>query len=100
MEREIVGVDSSSEEKPEREGLSGSLASPFRAWLLFVTSVKQHRNITTQTYKQTHLTKISWLVSWYFKPSQPQRIISGLRETFIDRYIVESTNKAERRPEE
>ena len=35
-----------------------------------------------------------------FKPSQPQRIISGLRETFIKRYIVERTNKTEMRPEE
>ena len=39
-------------------------------------------------------------VSWCFKPSQPQRIISGLRETFIKRYEVERTNKAEIRPEE
>ena len=35
-----------------------------------------------------------------FEPSQPQRIISGLRETFIKRYMVERTNKAELRPEE
>ena len=41
-----------------------------------------------------------WLVSWCFKPSQPQRIISGLRETFMKRYLVERTNKAELRPEE
>ena len=40
------------------------------------------------------------LVSWCFKPSQPQRIVSGLREIFIKRYIVERTNKAEIRPEE
>ena len=40
------------------------------------------------------------LVSWCIKPSQPQRIISGLKETFIKRYIVERTNKAEIRPEE
>ena len=40
------------------------------------------------------------LVSWCFKPSQPQRIISGLRETFIKRYKVERTYKAEIRPEE
>ena len=40
------------------------------------------------------------MVSWCFKPSQPQRIISGLRETFIKRFIVERTNKAEIRPEE
>ena len=26
-------------------------------------------------------------VSWCFKPSQPQRIISGLKEIFIKRYI-------------
>ena len=40
------------------------------------------------------------IVSWCFKPGQPQRIISGLRETFIKRYKVERTNKAEIRPEE
>ena len=33
-------------------------------------------------------------------PSQPQRTIPGLRETFIKRYIVERTNKAEIRTEE
>ena len=45
--------------------------------------------------------KVSQLVSWFFKPSQPQRIISGLKKTFINRYnIVERTNKAEIRPEE
>ena len=41
------------------------------------------------------------IVSWCFKPSQPQRILSGLRETFIKRYIhiVDRTNKAELRSE-
>ena len=43
---------------------------------------------------------VSELVSWCFKPSQPQRIISGLKETFIKRYTVERTNKEEIRPEE
>ena len=33
-------------------------------------------------------------------PSQPQRIISELQETFIKSYIVERTNKAEIRREE
>ena len=41
-----------------------------------------------------------YLVSWRFKPSQPQRIISGRTETFITRYVVDRTNKAEIRPEE
>ena len=40
------------------------------------------------------------LVSWCFKPSQPQRIISGMRETFIMKYAVERTIKAEIRLEE
>ena len=35
------------------------------------------------------------VTSWCFKPSQPQRITSGLRETFITRCIVERTNKAD-----
>ena len=38
-------------------------------------------------------------VIWCFKTSQPRRIIPGLRETFVNRYIVERTNKAEIRPE-
>ena len=40
------------------------------------------------------------LVSRYFKPSQPQRIISGLRETSTERYIAEKTNNSEIGPEE
>ena len=40
------------------------------------------------------------LVSWCFEPSQPQRIISGLRKTVIKRCIVERTNEAEIRLEE
>ena len=43
---------------------------------------------------------IGWLVSWCFKPSQPQRIITGLREISIKRYIVAMTYMAEIRPEE
>ena len=43
---------------------------------------------------------VSELVSWCFEPSQPQRIVSRLRETFIQRYIVERTNKAEIKPQE
>ena len=40
------------------------------------------------------------LVNWCFELSQPLGIISGLTETFIKRYIVQWTNKAEIRPEE
>ena len=43
---------------------------------------------------------MEWLVSWCFKPSQSQGITSGLNETFMKRYIVERTNRAEVRPEE
>ena len=39
-------------------------------------------------------------ISCCFKPSQPERVRSGLKETFIKRYIVERTNKAEMRPEQ
>ena len=42
----------------------------------------------------------SKLVNRYFEPSQPQRLISGLKEIFIKRYIVERTNKVEIRPGE
>ena len=40
------------------------------------------------------------LDSWYFEPSQPLGIISGLKETFIKRYVLDRTNKAEITPEE
>ena len=60
---------------------------------------KPHSSVS-QTMTQQMKTQVSLLVSWCFKPSQPQRIISGLRETFIKRCLVERTNKAELRPEE
>ena len=41
-----------------------------------------------------------YLLSLCFKPSQPQRIISGVRKTFTKIYVVERNNKAEIRPEE
>ena len=44
--------------------------------------------------------KIRDLVSWCLKPSQSQRITSGLRETFVKRYIIERTDGAELRPNE
>ena len=40
------------------------------------------------------------LVNRCFKPSQQQRITSGLKEIFIKSYIAERTKKAEIRPEE
>ena len=40
------------------------------------------------------------LVNWSFKPSQQLGIILGLKETFIRRYVVETTSRAEIRPEE
>ena len=42
----------------------------------------------------------SELVNLCFEPSQPLGIVSGLKETFIKRYIVERTNKAEIKLEE
>ena len=40
------------------------------------------------------------LVNWCFEPSQPLRIISGLRTTFIRGHVVERINKAEMGPVE
>ena len=60
-----------------------------------------HCTISNGTKNITQLSKHnSCLVSWCFNPSQPQRIISGLRETFVKRYIVEISNKADIRSEE
>ena len=41
-----------------------------------------------------------YLVNWCFETSQRLGIISGLKETFIQRCKVERTNKAETRSEE
>ena len=41
-----------------------------------------------------------WLVHCCFEASQPLKITSGLKETFIKRYTVGRTNKAEIRLEE
>ena len=40
------------------------------------------------------------LVNWCSQPGQPLGIISGLKETFIKRRIVQRTIKTEIRPEE
>ena len=50
--------------------------------------------------KQIHTVPNTIFVNWCFEPSQPLGIISELKETFIKRYAVERTNKAEVRPEE
>ena len=43
---------------------------------------------------------VGWLVSWCFQPSQPQKITSKLRDTFVKKCTVERTSRAELRPEE
>ena len=43
---------------------------------------------------------VSLLINWCIEPSQPLAIISGLKETFIKRHVVEGTNKAEIRLDE
>ena len=43
--------------------------------------------------------KVMKFVNWCFEPSRPLGIISGLKETFNKRHMVERTNKAEIRSE-
>ena len=52
----------------------------------------------SQTSIQHKHWAVSLLVSWCFKPSQPQRITSGPRGTLIRRHTVERTKKAQLRP--
>ena len=66
----------------------------------FSAEKKKPRILTTSFMSMSWISSIKLLVSWCFKPSKLQRIISGLRETFIKRYVVERTNKAKIRPEE
>ena len=62
-------------------------------------SIRLKTNFTEREKERTRERERE-LVSWSFKPSQLQRIISGQKETFIKRYIFERTKKAEIRPEE
>ena len=55
---------------------------------------------TIHTNTASHRTGRRQTVSKCFKPNQPQKIILGLRETFVKRYIPDRTDEAETRPEE
>ena len=59
-----------------------------------------HQRPTASARTDGSLHIFSWFANWSFEPSHPLGIMSGLKETFIKRYIVERTNKAEIRPEE
>ena len=54
----------------------------------------------TERERERERERETYLVIWCFKPSQPKTILSGLREIFINRYLVERTNEAEIRSEE
>ena len=93
------------------EGMEGGKGAVFHFFhLFFLVSVSltlgvfgHGQNALWPTLKQGTgeiTTKTSELVNWCFEPSQPLAIISGLKETFIERHIVERTNKEEIRPEE
>ena len=46
------------------------------------------------------LSQAQFFVNWSFEPSQPLGITSGLKETSMNRCIVERTSMAEIMPEE
>ena len=52
----------------------------------------------TQTNGNIMVMMMSYLVNLCFDPSRPPWIISGLKEIFLKRHIVERTSKAEIRP--
>ena len=54
---------------------------------------------TTQCNRAQHNITISLLVSGALCPVNCNEILSGLKEIFTKRYIVEGTNKGEIRPE-
>ena len=60
----------------------------------------QHHEVGDEERPYGDTRRVTQLVSWCFEPSQPQRIMSGLRKAVIKRCIVERTNKAEIRPKE
>ena len=63
---------------------------------------KSHSAPITNGFRHTVVRQLL-VVSWCFKSSQPQRIITGLRKTMKfhkDIFMVQRTKKAEIRPEE
>ena len=68
---------------------------------IYYTPPKQTRLSLTRS--DDHIFKGSscsrQLVNWCFEPSQPLRTTSRLKETFIQRHIVERTNKIKIKPE-
>ena len=66
----------------------------------FLREEPQCDNVVVKKKKKKKTTPYVHAISKCFKPSQPQRIILGLKENFTKRYIVERTNKAEIRPKE
>ena len=72
----------------------------FRENSLFQSYVQHTHTQTNKPLILCQLDAVCLFVSWCFECSQPQRSTSALRETFIKRYVVEWTNKAEIRPEE
>ena len=61
---------------------------------------KGHKISLKSDYEKTSNKRKKEGSHWCFEPTQPLGIISGLKETFTKRLIVERTNKAEIRPEE
>ena len=64
----------------------------------WVWKIKNSKRQNQPCIKVTQRGLVTWLIVCS-EPSQPLGIISGLKETFIKRHIVERTNKAEIRPE-
>ena len=74
------------------------VTTPLPSCVAYIKATKKQRELVTFDWRHTY--DKGNLVTWCFKPSQPQRVISGLRETFVKRYILERTSKAEIRLEE
>ena len=52
-----------------------------------LASVKEYLSVSNRKCSPSPKSLQEKLVSWYFEPSQPLGIISGLKETFMKRYI-------------
>ena len=63
-------------------------------WDLFELDLYKAEMSSQRCRQELTPKKVGWLVGLCFKPTQPQRTISGLRETFIKIYVVERTSKA------
>ena len=95
-----AAVSVAEEQEQQKKMKKEEAANSSRIKLVRLFEVEKVKGEGNKQQQRQRKSITSQLVNWCFEPSQPLGIISGLKETFIKRYKVQRTNKADKRPEE